>query len=128
IESSPFGQIFQDLFGQASPMPWTDLLIRTWRELARYRGAEEALKHGEKPLMSLASLMEDILAQWDRAKVQPQFKAEFVLHIGDVSELTAMAETTAARMKLSPAATEEMVTRYLNLSRPMQGAGVKPVP
>ena len=46
IENSPFGSIFNRMTGHDWPTPFNYLLIRTWRELARYRGAELALSNG----------------------------------------------------------------------------------
>ena len=52
------------------------MLIRTWREFARYKGAELAMQEGEKPLFRLAWLMEEIFEMLNEAKRFPQFKAE----------------------------------------------------
>ena len=51
-------------------------IVRTWRELARYKGAELAKQEGEKPLFRLAQVMEELFEQWDDVKRFPQFKAE----------------------------------------------------
>src|SRR5262249_22998441 len=57
--------------------PFNDLYIRTWRDIARYRGSEALGTEGPAALMRLPWLMEEILAEWDVEKKRPQFKAEY---------------------------------------------------
>jgi hypothetical protein len=38
MENSPFGYIFSKMVGQTWDAPFTDLRIRTWRDIARYEG------------------------------------------------------------------------------------------
>ena len=59
--------------------PFTDLYIRTWRDLARYRGPEALGQEGPQALNRLAWLMEEVLDAWDAAKNRPQFKAEYIV-------------------------------------------------
>ena len=51
--------------------PFNDLYIRTWRDLARYRGSEALGQEGPQALMRLPWLMEEILDAWDVAQEAP---------------------------------------------------------
>ena len=128
IENSPFGTIWGEVTGHNWPNPFNDLLVRTWRELARYKGAELLKEKGPQSLMSLPAVIEDIFAAWEEAKSAPQFKAEYILHISCVPALTAAAEATARRLKLPDTATAALVERYLGYAKPLSGPGTKPVP
>ena len=108
--------------------PFNDLYIRTWRDLARYRGSEALGQEGPQALMRLPWLMEEILDAWDVAKKRPQFKAEYMITHNIVGALEAAARAAAARLKLSDAETEKLVAHYLGYTREQRGAGVKPVP
>ena len=44
--------------------PFYELYLRTWRDLARYRGPEALGKEGPNALMRLPWLMEEILEEW----------------------------------------------------------------
>src|SRR6202035_5013923 len=101
IENSPFGFIYQRMIGIEWSGPFNDLLIRTWRDIARYAGAEALHQEGEKALMRLPWLMEDVLERWDRSKTRPNFKAEYILHYGSVTALTESAQVAARRLQLS---------------------------
>ena len=46
VENSPFGYIYRRMAGREWTGPFTDLLIRNWREIARYRGAEALKSEG----------------------------------------------------------------------------------
>ena len=59
--------------------PFNDLYIRTWRDLARYRGSEALGQEGPQALMRLPWLMEEIFEAWDIARKRPQFKAEYMV-------------------------------------------------
>ena len=61
IENSPFGYMFQKMVGYEWKGPFNDLLIRTWRDIARYRGAEVRSEEGEKGLMRLPWIIEDVM-------------------------------------------------------------------
>ena len=65
VENSPFGWMFNKMTGHDWATPFNYVLVRDWRELARYRGAELALQEGEKPLYRLAQVMEQIFELWD---------------------------------------------------------------
>jgi len=104
--------------------PFTYLTIRTWRHIAKYLGPEAGKAGADR----LPWLMEDVFAAWDRAKTQPQFKAEYEVTFNHTSALEESARVTARRLGLDGAETDKLVKRYLDLPRPLEGPGVKPVP
>jgi hypothetical protein len=108
--------------------PFNDLYVRTWRDLARYRGSEALGQEGPDALMRLPSLMEEILDAWEVARRRPQFKAEYMITHNIVGALERAARAAAARLQLEVAETEELVTHYLGYTRELTGPGVKPVP
>src|SRR5580700_4958452 len=108
--------------------PFNDLYVRTWRDLARYRGSEALGQEGPAALMRLPSLMEEILDAWEVARKRPQFKAEYMITHNIVGALERAARAAAARLRLEVAETEELVAHYLGYTRELTGAGVKPVP
>lgn len=110
------------------PDPFTDLYIRTWRDLARYRGPEALGQEGPQALMRLPSLMEEILDAWETAKRRPQFKAEYMITHNILGSLEAAAKAVAARLGLGTDETRELVERYRGYTRELRGPGVKPVP
>ena len=128
IENSPFAFIYHKMSGHDWPTTFDHVLVRTWRELARYRGAEVAMQEGEKPLFRLAWLMEEIFENWNEAKRFPQFKAENWLHIDSHPCLTEAAKVTAERLRLNAEETQALVNRYLGYGRPLTGDHVKPIP
>jgi len=60
MENSPFAYIYQKMIGIEWPGPFNDLLIRTWRDVARYAGAEIYHKEGGESLMRLPWIMETV--------------------------------------------------------------------
>src|SRR5215471_15538239 len=48
IENSSFGEFYHAMAGHDWPTPFNYVLVRTWRELARYRGAELAMQEGKQ--------------------------------------------------------------------------------
>ena len=128
VENSPFGYIYQRMAGRQWKGPFTDLLIRNWREIARYRGAEALKSEGPEALMSLAALMEDVLDEWAESTRFPQFKAEYIVHYACTPALEAAAEATASRLGLGRTAARELKSRYVGMGRELSGPGVKPVP
>lgn len=108
--------------------PFNDLYIRTWRDLARYRGSEALGQEGPQALMRLPWLMEEILDAWDVAKKRPQFKAEYMITHNIVGALEQAARTSAQRLAMNAQETEALVAHYLGYTRELHGAGVKPVP
>ena len=128
VENSPFGYIYRRMAGREWTGPFTDLLIRNWREIARYRGAEALKSRGPEALMSLAALMEDVLEEWSGSTRFPQFKAEYIVHYACDPALRAAAEATADRLRLGRAARDELAARYVGMGRELAGPGVRPVP
>jgi hypothetical protein len=128
IENSPFGYIWQMVNGNVWKNPFTDVVVRTWRDLARYRGAEALKQRGPAALMSLPELVEDIFAEWDGVKHLPQIKAEYAVHLNAIPALRASAEAVAKRLKLSDNETAVLVDRYLHYSVPLTGPDAKPLP
>jgi hypothetical protein len=108
--------------------PFNDLYIRTWRDLARYRGPEALGQEGPTALMRLPWLMEEILDAWEVARKRPQFKAEYMVTHNIVGALEEAARVSAARLKMSAEETEKLVSRFTGLTRELSGEGVKRVP
>jgi hypothetical protein len=108
--------------------PFNELYIRSWRDLARYRGPEALGQEGPNALMRLPWLIEEVLGGWEKVKLRPQFKAEYIITHNIVSSLTEAAQVTAKRLNLDPKETEALVKRYLGYTRELTGPGVKPVP
>jgi hypothetical protein len=128
IENSSFGAFYNKMTGHDWPTPFNYLLVRTWRELARYKGAELALQEKEKPLFRLAQVMEEVFEMWDDAKRFPQFKAENWFHNRTPSCLRQAAEAAAKYQRLDQSETEALVDEYLAYGIPLSGAGVKRIP
>ena len=128
IENSPFGWLFNKMTGHDWPTPFNYVLVRSWGELARYRGAELAMQEGERPLYRLTQVMEEIFDLWEISKKAPQFKAENWYHNRTVSCLTEAAEVAARHQKLDRSETEALVAEYLGYGIPLEGPGVKPIP
>ena len=134
IENTPFGYIYakMKLKTVADDFDWTDpfsdLYIRTWRDIARYSGPEALAKEGPEALKRLPMLMEEVFEDWNKGKSQPQLKAEWIIHFGIEKELGSAARATAKRLKMNPEQTEELVKRYTGYIRELSGPGVKPVP
>ncbi len=128
IENSPFGSIWREVNGNEWLSPFTDLVLRTWRDTARYKGAEALRSVGPDALMSLPALIEDVFAAWDKIKIFPEFKAEYIIHLNCIPELTRSAKAVAKRLGLDKADTEALIKRYLDYPKPLEGPGVKPVP
>lgn len=108
--------------------PFNDLYIRSWRDLARYRGPEALGQEGPPALMRLPWLMEEILDAWDAAKKRPQFKAEYMITHNITGALEEAARVSAARLKLDAADTAALVKRFTGYTRELSGPEVKPVP
>lgn len=146
VENSPFGFIqekqhdwsgalgkisgFERVTKKPAPRtdPFNELYIRTWRDRARYAGPEALGQEGPNALMRLPWLMEEVLDYWDRTKARPQFKAEYIITHNIKSSLQAAAQAAAARLKMSPKATGELVAHYLGYPYPQTGPEAKPVP
>ena len=128
IENSSFGLLYHKMTGHDWPTPFNHVLVRNWRELARYKGAELAMQEGEKPLFRLAQVMEEVFDLWDDVKRFPQFKAENWYHNRTPSCLTEAARVAARFQGLNRDETEALVAEYLDYGVPLTGDGVKPVP
>jgi hypothetical protein len=108
--------------------PFNDLYIRTWRDLARYRGSEALGQEGPQALMRLPWLMEEILDAWDIARKRPQFKAEYMITHNIIGALEQAARAAATRLRMDATEAENLVAHYLGFTRELAGPGVKPVP
>jgi hypothetical protein len=108
--------------------PFNELSIRTWRDIARYSGPEALAQEGPAALMRLPWLMEEVLDSWTRAKMRPNFKAEYIVTHNVRPSLEAAARASAERLALSPSATEGLVARYKGYTHYDTGPGTKPVP
>ena len=147
IEASPFGYIQEEsrlytgnverraagvaemtLDESRRQDPFDELSVRTWRDEARYAGPEAAVVEGASALMRLPELMEDVMASWDRVKVQANFKCEYPISRNVTSELRAAAIATARRLGLDDEATDSLIDRYVGMTRELAGPDVKPVP
>jgi hypothetical protein len=147
IENSTFGYINErkhmwgghvgkiEGFDRAAPKstegwkdPFNDLYIRTWRDLARYRGPEALGQEGPSALMRLPWLMEEILEAWEVAKLRPQFKAEYMVTHNILGALEEAARVSARRLELNERDTAALVARFRGYTHELRGEGVKPVP
>jgi len=108
--------------------PFNELYIRSWRDLARYRGPEALGQEGPGALMRLPWLMEEVLEAWEKARSRPQFKAEYTITHNIVPSLTAAARVTAERLKMNAEETDALIQHYLGLCHELTGPGAKPVP
>jgi hypothetical protein len=78
--------------------------------------------------MRLPWLMEEVFEKWDREKVRPRFKAEYLITHNIADSLRQAAEVTARRLNMDEGETEALVQRYLRYPYELSGPGVKPVP
>ena len=124
MENTPFGYIYGALTGQNWNLPFNGLTIRTWRDIARYRGPE----HGLEGARRLPMLMEEIFEEWDHEKHYAQFKAEVYIHFAALDSLAEAARVTARRLGLDAEETGALIRRYQGYTRELSGPGVKPVP
>ncbi len=108
--------------------PFDELYIRTWRDTARYAGAEALGHEGPDALLRLPWLMEDVLDGWETAKRRPQFKSEYLVTWNIVGSLADAARHTAARLGLDDNATDALVDEYVGLTRELSGPGTRRVP
>lgn len=114
--------------GKARSDPFSELYIRTWRDLARYQGPEALGQEGPKALMRLPAIIEDILDSWQNVRSRPQFKAEYIVTHAISGSLTEAARVSAARLKMNKDETEALVRRFVGYARELSGPDVKPVP
>jgi hypothetical protein len=146
IENSPFGYInerkhqWSGALGKASNRkrnsqteesrkdPFDVLSIRTWRDTARYAGAEALGRHGPDALLRLPMIMEDVLDGWQIEKKRPQFKCEYLVTWNIVESLAEAAKHTASRLGLGSDETESLVSRYVGMCSELIGPNIKSVP
>ena len=128
IENSSFGEFFHKMTGHDWPTPFNYVLVRSWRELARYKGAELAMQEKEKPLFRLAQVIEEIFELWDDVKRFPQFKAENWFHNRTPSCLIEAAQVAAKRQGFNAEQTQALVDEYMSYGIPLSGPGVKKIP
>jgi hypothetical protein len=145
VEHSPFGVIqakqhdwsgalgkiagFERVSKKPDPRsdPFNELYIRTWRDLARYRGPEALGQEGPAALMRLPWLMEEILDAWEAAKKRPQFKAEYIITHNVQASLKAGAEATADRLKLNAEDRAALVARFCSYPHPVPDKPIPPI-
>jgi pimeloyl-ACP methyl ester carboxylesterase len=145
-ENSPFGYISQQQHAWSGSLgkvegfdrvrttaaprqdPFYELYIRSWRDLARYRGPEALGIQGPAALMQLPALMEDIFDEWHQQLIRPLFKCEYPITHNIEDSLRAAASVTADRLGLDETGRAAMLERYLGYPRELRGEGVKPVP
>jgi hypothetical protein len=108
--------------------PFNELYLRSWRDLARYRGPEALGQEGPSALMRLPWLMEEVLEAWEKVKGRPQFKAEYIITHNIVPSLTKAAQVSARRLSMNAEETEALIKHYLGLCREITGPDAKPVP
>ena len=108
--------------------PFNELYIRTWRDRARYAGPEALGQEGPNALMRLPSLMEEIFDWWEKMRMRPQFKAEYLITHNIRGSLQQGAEVTARRLNLNEDETQALIERYFGYTQELRGPGVKPVP
>ena len=108
--------------------PFNELYIRTWRDRARYAGPEALGQEGPNALMRLPWLMEEIFDWWEKMKMRPQFKAEYLITHNIRDSLTQAAEVTAGRLKLNKDETQALIERFHSYTQELRGPGVRRVP
>ena len=124
IESSPFGEVFAQMLSYRWRFDFNYMTVRTWRDIARYRGKELT----EAELRNLPLAIESVFEDWDAVKNRPNIKFQDLVQFAADEQLAAAARVTATRLGYSAAQTGELVATYLSYPRPLSGPGVKPVP
>ena len=132
IENSSFGYInaAKHAWGglQQRTDPFDELSIRTWRDIARYAGNEALVSEGADALKRLPWLMETVLDGWESARLQPQFKCEYLVTWNIVDSLVEAARHTAERLGLDETATAALIDRFVGLTRELPRSHGKAVP
>jgi hypothetical protein len=108
--------------------PFNDLYIRTWRDIARYRGSEALGREGATALMRLPSLMEEILDEWQLERTRPQFKAEYIITHDIAASLEAAANANADRLALSAAERAALVAHFRAYPHALSASDARPIP
>ena len=128
IENSPFGYMYQKMVGYEWPDPFTDVVIRTWRDIARYSGAEARSQEGDAALMRLPWLMEDVFDAWQKGVHLPQFKAEYPLHYANLATMTEAAKAAAKRLAMNEDETDALAAQYRGYCHELRGPDARRVP
>jgi hypothetical protein len=108
-ETSPFGKIYRAMHPERWNHPFNEVSVRTWRDIARYRGPEA----GPEGMWRLPWLMEDILEEWEGRKHVPSIKWQYHIHYGDADALEVAARAAAARLGIDPAPLVERYRGYI---------------
>lgn len=124
METSQFGFISSQTNNQTWDFPFNYLMVRTWRDIARYAGPGA----GMAGIRRLPWLMEDVLHAWEASRRMPSMKVEHFITFAAYAALEAAARVTAARLGLGPAQTQELVERFRGYPRELSGPGTKPLP
>ena len=145
-ENSPFGTINEQKHGWAGGLgkiegyervtktakpksdPFNELYLRTWRDLARYRGPEALGREGPNALMRLPWLMEEILDEWAEKIDRPRFKCEYTITHNIRKSLIEGAQVSAKRLQLNKDETEALIDQFVGYTEQRKGPDVKPVP
>jgi hypothetical protein len=104
--------------------PFNYLSVRSWRDIARYRGPEA----GPEGMQRLPWLIEDIFEEWDSRKHLPNMKWQYQIHYGDPDALEVAARAVALRLQYSSSETADLVARYRGYVGALSGPGVRPMP
>jgi hypothetical protein len=121
LESSPFGAFFSRMLGQGWPFPFNTITVRTWRDMARYRGPE----NGAEGMRRLPWLMEDVFAEWSSRLHLPNIKAQQTVQFAAFDVLEAGARAAAARVGIDP---EPLVAQFRGYPLPLPSPPARPVP
>jgi hypothetical protein len=124
METSPFGFLFSRMVGIEWTHPFNYLTIFTWRELAKYAGAEAE----PGAIKRLPWLMEEVLEDWEQRRKEPFMKAEYIVHYGATKQLGEAAQAAAKRLGLNEADTAALVKRFQSYARELSGPGTRPLP
>jgi hypothetical protein len=122
LESSPFGAFFSRMLGQGWPFPFNTITVRTWRDVARYRGPE----NGAEGMQRLPWLMEDVFAEWNSRTQLPNIKAQQTVQFAAFDVLEAGARAAAQRLRLSDSDTQRLVEQFRGYPLPLPTG--RPVP
>ena len=123
-ETSAFGKFYRAMHPDRWDHPFNCLSVRSWRDIARYRGPEA----GPEGMQRLPWLMEEIFEEWESRKHVPSMKAQYQIHYGDPDGLELAARAVARRLDYGPAETEELVSHYRGYICAMSGPDVRPLP
>ena len=124
MESSPFGDFFSEMLQQRWDYPFNYITVRTWRDVARYRGPEA----GAAGAARLPWLMEDIFEEWEAGKHEPNIKAQHIVQFASYQALRAAARANAARLGLDAEATTLLQDRFEAYPRPLRTPEARPIP